>query len=100
MGIPPTPAADEGSYAPCLADVGAPFAPGDLAACANDPSIFDKLRQMGQMSNFAKEHVPWVVFHRGEQNMQGSLFQGLCAKLAAKGGHPAGCTVQARRLLV
>merc|ERR1712012_1089718 len=82
-----------------LAEVGAPFAPGDLTACANDPSIFDKLRQMEQMSNFAKEHVPWVVFHRGEQNMQGELFTDLCAKLNAKGAHPSGCTVMGRRLL-
>ena len=75
---------------------------GDLMTCAQDPSIFDKLRAMGATTAaFPKAHVPWIVFAQGEENLQGNLVSGVCARLAQSGlPQPACCAQTGRRLLV
>jgi len=98
--IAPMPAQDQGSFAPCQMPAGK--APGDLLTCANDPSIFPKLEKMGvTTASFPKAHVPWMVFAQGEENLQGKLVEGVCARLLAEGrGQPACCAQTGRRLLV
>merc|ERR1712154_168078 len=73
-------AGDQASYASCLAGKSVE----EVKRCAEDAStIFTKLHEMGAITaSFPKAHVPWIVFKQGEENLQGNLVPGVCARLA------------------
>merc|ERR1719330_1948370 len=96
-----TEAGNEASYASCRMPAGKSV--GDIKACAEDVgTIFGKLLKMGAITaSYPKAHVPWVVFHRGEDNLQGNLVSGVCARLAQEGRQQPSCCANAgQRLLV